>query len=129
MSELETWLEQLGLSKYLAAFTENEVEFSDLPDLTEDDFKELGLPVGPRRRLLKAAERLSVERLSGGDGLSETVGADESGSTQQSTEAERRQLTVMFVDLVGSTALAGRLDPEDMRALMRRYQWDLEKRR
>ena len=80
MSELDTWLERLGLSKYHAAFTENEVEFSDLPDLTEDDLKELGLPVGPRRRLLKAAERLGVEPLSGEDGQ------DEAASTGENSE-------------------------------------------
>jgi class 3 adenylate cyclase len=122
MSDLETWLERLGLSKYHAAFTENEVEFSDLPDLTEDDLKELGLPVGPRRRLMTAVERLGAAANSGEGRGRETTGADLSSPNQQPAEAERRQLTVMFVDLVGSTALSGRLDPEDLRALMRRYQ-------
>ena len=110
MGDLATWLEQLGLSKYHSAFRANEVEFSDLPDLTEDDLKELGLPVGPRRRLMKAAERLGA------------VGPDAGIADGAASEAERRQLTVMFVDLVGSTALSGRLDPEDLRGLMRRYQ-------
>ncbi len=122
MSEIAIWLELLGLSKYLSAFTDNKVEFSDLPDLTENDLKEIGLPVGPRRRLMKAAERLGAAEVSGEDEGGETAGANTSAPDQQPTEAERRQLTVMFVDLVGSTALSGRLDPEDLRALMRRYQ-------
>ncbi|MEX0281232.1 MAG: AAA family ATPase [Arenibacterium sp.] len=122
MSELATWLERLGLSKYVATFIENEVEFSDLTDLTESDLRELGLPVGPRRRLLKAAERLSAAPASREDRQQAATSIREASNGQQSTGVERRQLTVLFVDLVGSTTLARRLDPEDLRTLMGRYQ-------
>ena len=58
MSNLDAWLEQLGLSKYLAAFAESEVEFADLAELSEEDLKEIGLPLGPRRRILKAVREI-----------------------------------------------------------------------
>ena len=119
---LNAWLEQLGLAKYYPAFAESEVELSDLPDLTEDDLKEIGLPVGPRRRVLKAAQALGAPQVRDGGAGAAAPAADGPAPGQRATEAERRQLTVMFVDLVGSTALAGRLDPEDLRALMQRYQ-------
>ena len=101
MSELVTWLEDLGLAKYCSAFSENEVEFSDLPDLTEDDLKEIGLPVGPRRRLMKAAQSLGALDVYDEDAGGEAPAGDTPTSARQQIEAERRQLTVMFVDLVG----------------------------
>ena len=67
MSEVAAWLEQLGPAKYCAAFTENEVELSDLPHLTEDDLEEIGLPVGPRRRVMKAARGLGTPEACGED--------------------------------------------------------------
>ncbi len=116
--DIEQWLEVLGLTKYRAAFAENEVAFGDLSELTEDDLKDMGLPIGPRRRVLKAIAELDVQRHS----QSGAAAAETPEQSQVSPAAERRQLTVMFCDLVGSTALSQELDPEDLREVMRRYQ-------
>ncbi len=117
MTNLAAWLEQLGLAKYAPIFSENEVELADLSELTEDDLKEIGLPLGPRRRILKA-----VRARDAGDRVPKESTGDDAADAHTRVEAERRQLTVMFCDLVGSTELSGRLDPEDLREVMRRYQ-------
>ncbi len=114
-NDIAGWLEGLGLDQYAPAFAENDVELSDLPHLTEDDLKELGLSLGPRRRLQAAIDAL------GGDGPGPEA-ALEPTAASPTTEAERRQITVMFCDLVGSTALSATLDPEDMRDVTRAYQ-------
>ncbi len=98
---IETWLKSLGLSKYSTLFAENEIGLDILPDLTEADLRDLGIPLGDRKRLLKAVAAPL-------DRPGEVVKAEAEPSAR---EAERRQLTVMFVDLVGSTALSERLDP------------------
>src|SRR4051794_25809890 len=103
MTDVERWLEELGLGKYATAFADAEIDLAAIPHLTDDDLKELRLPLGPRRKILAATATAIVPPSSHG-------------------EAERRQLTVMFCDLVGSTALATRLDPEDMREVIRTYQ-------
>ncbi|MGE0661289.1 MAG: adenylate/guanylate cyclase domain-containing protein, partial [Reyranellaceae bacterium] len=115
--DLESWLAGLDLAKYAGAFAENEVTLSDLPHLTDDDLKEIGLPVGPRRRLLAhlAGVQPKAPSVEQAGTPSPVHAADPSG-------AERRQLTVLFSDLVGSTALSADLDPEDMRQLIRAYQ-------
>ena len=105
MADLRGWLAELGLEKFEPAFTEHEIDFDVLRLLTEDDVKELGLPLGPRRKVLAALSALRAEIVP-----------------QPRDEAERRQLTVMFVDLADSTALAARLDPETMREILRGYQ-------
>jgi len=120
--ELAQWLETLDLGKYAEVFIENEVGLRDLPHLTEDDLKDLGLPLGPRRRLMAAIadDRTLVKRMH-----AEAVNDDVGVEIDQKTDmrgAERRQLTVLFSDLVGSTALSADLDPEDMRDLIRAYQ-------
>ncbi len=117
MTHIAAWLEQLGLAKYAPIFSENEVELADLSELTEGDLKEIGLPLGPRRRILRA-----VRALDAGDRVPKESTGDDAADTHTRVEAERRQLTVMFCDLVGSTELSGRLDPEDLREVMRRYQ-------
>jgi class 3 adenylate cyclase len=114
-ADIEEWLEGLGLGKYAEAFIENEIEFETLPRLDTADLKELGLPIGPRKKFfaaIEAADRAFAD-------LTDSVIA---GSPPRTAEAERRQLTVMFCDLVGSTALSRRLDPEDLRDIIRRYQ-------
>ncbi len=108
--DIGRWLEELGLGKYVDVFANNEIDLGDLPHLGEDDFKELGLPMGPRKRLLAAIAELAPSAPASEELLIGT------------REAERRQLTVMFVDLVGSTALSAKLDPEDLREVMRLYQ-------
>ena len=110
--DVGAWLGTLGLERYEQAFREGEIDLEVLPELTDADLKELGLPLGPRRKLLKAILALV-------DGANQ---AKSSPETAVRPEAERRQLTVMFVDLVGSTALAARLDPEEMRDVIRAYQ-------
>jgi class 3 adenylate cyclase len=111
--DIAEWLNGLGLEQYAVAFADNRIGLDVLPDLTEADFENIGIPLGDRKRLLKAIAALS-ER------------SEESPARgvppAPSPDAERRQLTVMFCDLVGSTALSGALDPEDFREVMRAYQ-------
>ena len=111
--DIDQWLQGLGLSKYSGLFAENEIGLDVLPDLTEVDLKDLGIPLGDRKRLLK-----SIVSLSDRPAESSTPEA----RPAPSVEAERRQLTVMFCDMVGSTALSSQLDPEDMREVIRAYQ-------
>ena len=111
--DLRRWLRALGLERYEAAFRENAIDYAVLLNLTVEDLKDLGVSlVGHRRKLLDAIAKL---RTAPSDVLSTT---DES----LSDSAERRQVTVMFSDLVGSTALSARMDPEDLRELISSYQ-------
>jgi class 3 adenylate cyclase/predicted ATPase len=113
--DIKDWLESFGLRKYAQVFVENEIDFLALPLLTEDDLKELGLPIGARRKLQAAIETLTEQELR----------PSSTGKVQQtrtSVDAEHRQLTVMFCDLVGSTELSQQLDPEDLRDVNRAYQ-------
>ena len=107
------WLDELGLGAYAEVFAESGIDFEVLPDLTDADLRELGLPLGPRKKLLKA-----IAALSDRDSRIEPAAA----AVVRAAEAERRQLTVLFCDLVGSTELSARLDPEDLRDVMRAYQ-------
>ena len=115
--DIAQWLDRLGLGQYAQAFAENGVELQHLPHLTDDDLKELCLPLGPRRHLQAAIETLSTDQPS----IRPTVTSAQEPETLPA-EAERRQLTIMFCDLVGSTELSQSLDPEDLREVMRRYQ-------
>src|ERR1700688_901442 len=102
------WLRGIGLGQYEGVFRENEIDGAVLADLTEGDFEKLGVPMGHRKRLLKAIANLGATATA--------VVQPDSPAPQSSTDAaERRQLTVMFCDLVGSTAMSAGLDPEDMR--------------
>ncbi|MCZ6731059.1 MAG: AAA family ATPase [Gammaproteobacteria bacterium] len=112
------WLEELGLGKYLAVFAENDIDTELLLQLTDDDLKELGVAsLGHRKKMLNAIGILRSEevRVATSDLQSISVSIDKA-------EAERRQLTVMFCDLVGSTELSQQLDPEDLRDVNRAYQ-------
>ena len=113
--DIAAWLRDLGLERYEPAFRENEIDAEVLPELTEADLVTLGLPLGPRRKLLKA-----VAALHGG-APSAPVAQRRASVPTPLAEAERRQLTVMFCDLVGSTALAARLDPEELREVIGAY--------
>src|SRR5690348_726024 len=111
--DVAEWLRDLGLEQHEPAFRENKISPDLLPSLTAEDLKELGVTlVGDRRRLLQAIAALSP---------APTV-QTEVPETKRATqpEAERRQVTVMFCDLVGSTALSARLDPEDLREVIGR---------
>ena len=113
------WLRRLGLEQYEAAFRENEIDDAVLPSLTAEDLKDLGVGfVGHRRKLLDAIAALRAEA-SARAPLSDA--APETDEPSKDT-AERRQVTVMFSDLVGSTALSARLDPEDLREIISAYQ-------
>ena len=116
VEHVDRWLETLGLGKYAALFSENEITVDVLPELAEADLKELGLPLGPRKLILKAIGELVDAPAEITPYIVGTVAA------MPMSAAERRQLTVMFVDLVGSTALSARLDPEEMGAVLRGYQ-------
>jgi len=112
MKGIAEWLASIGLSEYAQRFADNAIDLSVIRDLTEQDLKDLGVPLGHRRKILRAIAEL--------DGLAPAP-------TQTATEPalrdepERRHLTVMICDLVGSTALSARLDPEDMGAVMDAY--------
>jgi class 3 adenylate cyclase/tetratricopeptide (TPR) repeat protein len=122
MPKINDWLSQLALEKYIDAFSEAEVDFDTLPELTEDDLKELGLPIGPRRKVLGAIRRLGLEGAPAD--ATESVAGEKTGpaSVAPQSDAERRHLTVMFVDLVGSTEMASKVDPEEMRDVITNYQ-------
>jgi class 3 adenylate cyclase len=116
--DIGAWLRGLGLGRYERAFRDAEVTLEVLPELTEADLRELGLPLGPRKAVLKAVRGLAAPPAASA-GVIEPVAAP---IAHASSQAERRQLTVMFVDMAGSTALSGRLDPEDMRSVLLAYQ-------
>ena len=108
------WLRSLGLGQYEALFRASDIDADILPELTEVDLEKLGLSLGHRKRLLKAISGLAAPETSAAPSTS--TGA------KPHDAAERRQLTVMFCDLVGSTALSTRFDPEELREEIRAYQ-------
>src|SRR5271170_7667115 len=111
---IERWLEGIGLAQYAQLFRSNDIDGELLHRLTGDDLKEIGVTsLGHRKKLLQA-----VAALSAPSGATASIPA----APAKSLAPERRQLTVMFVDLVGSTALSEQLDPEDMGELIRAYQ-------
>ena len=117
--DLGGWLRKLGLERYEEAFRENEISEKDLPKLTAEDLKELGVnALGHRRILLDAIAALSTD----GSLKAATAEAPSTISKPAQDTAERRQVTVMFSDLVGSTALSARMDPEDLREVISAYQ-------
>jgi class 3 adenylate cyclase/predicted ATPase len=117
--DIGAWLRDLGLGQYETSFRANEIDADVLPDLTELDLEKLGLPLGHRKRLLKAIANLTARSPGSSAPASRSPAAQ---ATPSETVAERRQVTVMFSDLVGSTALAGRMDPEDLREVISAYQ-------
>ena len=116
MQTIEDWLNQLGLSKYTEAFVQNDVDLRALAHITEADLRELGVSLGHRKVILAAITKLPLASLT-----LETPHPHTSESPQEQI-ADRRLLSVLFCDLVGSTALSAKLDPEDMHELIRRYQ-------
>ena len=116
------WLRGLGLEQYANAFRENAIDAEVLRDLTAEDLKELGVgPIGHRRRLLTAIAALRAEAPDGGSPLPKPPSYAGEGRVGAGAEAERRQLTIMFCDLVGSTPLSTRFDPEDLREIVGAY--------
>ena len=117
MSDIAAWLKEIGLGKYTKVFAENDIDFDIITQLGEPELKELGISLGDRKRLLKGIAALEVESVPAANTISDTP-----ASVAPKPQAERRQLTVMFVDLIGSTALSGQLDLEELSVIMRRYQ-------
>ena len=118
MQDIADWLTKVSMSQYAERFIENGIDVSVLPDLTDQDLEKLGVLLGHRRKLLRAiAELKGVETRA-----SELPAAAPAPVAPRSHEAaERRQVTVMFTDLVGSTALSVKLDPEDLRGVIASY--------
>jgi class 3 adenylate cyclase len=113
------WLRSLGLSQYEERFRDNKIDMDVLPELTADDLRDIGVvAVGDRRRLLTAIAALLGTQLPAGSPVFPSRSAPRSGSL---VTAERRPITVLFCDLVGSTGLASRLDAEDWRNLVSTY--------
>jgi class 3 adenylate cyclase/predicted ATPase len=113
--DVATWLQGLGLERYVPAFRDNEIDWDALPKLSAEDLKDLGVVLGGhRRRLLDAIAALGATAPA----ASATVAPRDAPAP---AAAERRQLTVMFCDLVGSTELSARLDPEDLREVIAAY--------
>ena len=119
MKGIAQWLASIGLERYTQRFVENAIDDDVLVELTEGDLKKLGIPLGDRKRLIKAIRAMLADSPSA---LTTTgVGEDAQSGELPVATAERRHLTVMICDLVGSTALSTRLDPEDMRAVIDAY--------
>src|SRR5262245_36106774 len=112
MKGIAEWLASVGLSEYAQRFADNGIDLSVIRDLTEQDLKDLGVLLGHRRKILRAIAELDGVAPAPTETATEPVARD---------QAERRHLTVMICDLVGSTALSTRLDPEDMRAVIDAY--------
>src|SRR5262245_32528350 len=113
MKGVTEWLESIGLSEYAQRFDENGIDLSVLRDLSENDLKELGVLLGHRRKLLRAIAEI--------ENAAAPKPAKTATGSRQASEGERRHLTVMFCELVRSTAIAARLDPEDLRDLIGVY--------
>jgi class 3 adenylate cyclase len=108
------WLAKIGLERYAPAFADNDIDVSALPHLTDADLEKIGVSLGHRRKMLAAiAEIVRAAQAPPPPAMTEAKPQD---------TAERRQVTVMFCDLVGSTALSARMDPEDLREVISAYQ-------
>jgi len=120
MQQIVDWLERLGLGQYGQRFAENDIDFEVLSDLTDQDLEKIGVAsVGHRRKLLRAIANLGgLETIT----PAAAIAAGPPATPRAADTAERRQVTVMFSDLVGSTALSARMDPEDLRELISAYQ-------
>jgi class 3 adenylate cyclase/predicted ATPase len=116
VQEIADWLERLGLGQYARRFAENEIDVSVLPHLTDQDLKDIGIPLGHRRKILAVISALESRARAG------TEPSVASIAQWPSDAAERRQVTVMFVDMIGSTELSTRMDPEDLRDIISSYQ-------
>jgi class 3 adenylate cyclase/tetratricopeptide (TPR) repeat protein len=115
--DVTEWLRSLGLEQYAPVFRQNEIDHEVLPELTEADLEKLGVPMGHRKRLVRAIAALSAAV----ENVVPAAAAPAGGPRQREAAAARRQLTVMFCDLVGSTALSARLDPEELREVIAAY--------
>ncbi len=115
MQQVAEWLEKLGMSEYVQCFADNKIDVSVLRHLTDQDLKDLSIPLGHRRKMLAAITETT--------GTPPATPADTAATEPKLQDtAERRQVTVMSSDLVGSTAFSARMDPEDLREVISAYQ-------
>jgi class 3 adenylate cyclase len=121
MQQVSDWLEKLGLGQYAQRFAENDISFAVLPDLTDQDLKEIGVSLGHRRQLLRAIANL--DKIAVASAPPQTAAQIAVNAVPPLAEApgERRYLTVMFCDLAGSTGIAAKLDAEEWRDLVGGY--------
>ncbi len=120
MAFVKAWLETLGLAQYADAFVQADIDKEALRDLTEEDLKSLGVTLGHRKRLLRAIAGLPVTQPAARV-LAPTAGDPATVIVASSSKPETRQVSALFCDLVGSTALARRLDAEDLHAVLQAY--------
>ncbi len=120
MTPFGTWLAEIGLESYDAVFASNKIDFDVIRSLSDGDLRELGLALGDRRRLLQAVAKLDEQRAA--DTITPLVAPVPLREEVVPQRGERRQLTVMFCDLVGSTALSEKLDPEELGKLLHAYR-------
>jgi predicted ATPase/class 3 adenylate cyclase len=118
--DIAQWLRNLGIEKYVELFVRNDIDLEVLPHLSDEDLEDLGLTLGARRKILTQIAGIQRPPIANLD--SETQTDQLMDVDAASAAAERRQVTIMFVDLVGSTELSQLLDPEDLRKIMRKYQ-------
>jgi class 3 adenylate cyclase/predicted ATPase len=116
VQEIADWLGRLGLGQYAQRFAENEIDVSVLPHLADQDLKDIGIPLGHRRKILAAISEPTAAAQAAPEPSATSM------APKTSDAAERRQVTVMFADLVGSTELSARMDPEDLRDIISTYQ-------
>jgi class 3 adenylate cyclase/tetratricopeptide (TPR) repeat protein len=121
-TDLAEWLASYGLDQYAQTFAENNIDSSVLPDLTENDLEKLGVSLGHRKKLLRAIGALTAARQPTETTTAVSGAATPPPAVGQQRDAELRQITVMFCDLVGSTPLSEKLDPEDLRVLIDAYR-------
>jgi class 3 adenylate cyclase len=118
MQRIADWLQKLGMSEYTDRFVENHIDESVIRELTDQDLKDLGVvSLGHRRKMLRA-----IRDLGNASVAVAAPSAPVASEPARRDDAERRQLTVMISDLVGSTALSARMDPEDLRDVISAYQ-------
>ena len=125
MKSFAHWLTEIGLESYASVFAQNEVDFSVAHALTDEELRELGLSLGARKKFLLAAAALAnivAPARASAAGATPSTASPAPSAAPESTAGERRQLTVMFCDLVGSTALSEKLDPEELRSLLHEYR-------
>src|SRR5271169_1677253 len=120
MQQIAEWLEKLGMSEYAQRFAESDIDIDVLSELTDQDFDRLGVSLGHRRRMLRAIRELGASPIAAV--TERQASAPTAPEPAPKDTAERRQVTVMFSDLVGSTALSARMDPEDLREVISAYQ-------
>jgi class 3 adenylate cyclase/tetratricopeptide (TPR) repeat protein len=120
MQKIADWLKTLGMSEYAQRFTESDIDIDVLSELTDQDFDRLGVSLGHRRKIMRAIREFAASPVSSVTQRPASATTDTLAAPRDT--AERRQVTVMFSDLVGSTALSARMDPEDLREVISAYQ-------